>query len=436
MQNEKYLILNSAFFIFHFSSNKMFDYDKWQEIFGTIRKNKLRTFLTALGVWWGIFMLIVLMGTGTGLENGVMSLFGGHARNAVYVWTQRTTLPYKGLLPGRYARLKDDDIIAIKTHFDKEIEYMAPRLWAHNGEVSHKDKSGSFEVRGEGPDIINIDAIKLKEGRFINNRDLEEKRKIAIIGKRVAETLFGEEKKPIGNFIKFNGIDYKVVGVFQSDRRGEDAEEDDKSIFIPLTTAQQVTNMPNRIGWFVCTIKNNYDIYKVEDGIIALLKERHKIHPDDEQGVRSDNITEEAKEINGLFTGIKFLVWFVGIGSLFAGIIGVGNIMLIIVKDRTKEIGIRKAMGATPRSIVSMILLESVFITLIAGYIGLISSIGLVYLMGVAAGTDVPFFLNPQIKLGVGIAAVLILVIAGALTGLVPALQASRINPVEALRNE
>ncbi|MEO1259229.1 MAG: ABC transporter permease [Bacteroidota bacterium] len=414
----------------------MFDYDKWQEIFGTIRKNKLRTFLTALGVWWGIFMLIVLMGAGTGLENGVFSLFGGHARNALYVWTQRTTLPYQGLPPGRFARLNNDDIKAIKTHFSKEIEYMAPRLWVHNGEVSHEDKSGAFEVRGEGPDVIHIDAFELTKGRFINQLDMEQRRKTAVIGKRVAETLFPDEKNPIGNFIKFNGVDYMVVGTFQSDRRGEDAEEDNKSIFIPLATAQQVTNNPNRIGWFVCTIDTKYDIYKVQDGIIGLLKERHKIHPDDEQGVRGNNVTEEVKELNGLFTGIKFLVWFVGIGSLFAGIIGVGNIMLIIVKDRTKEIGIRKAMGATPRSIVSMILLESVFITLIAGYIGLISSIGLVYLMKVAAGTDVPFFLNPQIKLGVGIAAVLILVIAGALTGLVPALQASRINPVEALRDE
>ena len=414
----------------------MFDYDKWQEIFGTIRKNKLRTFLTALGVWWGIFMLIVLMGAGTGLENGVFSMFGGHARNALYVWTQRTTLPYMGLPPGRSARLNNDDIRAIEAHFEKELEYMAPRLWVYSGEVLHGEKSGAYDVRGEGPDVIHIDAFELADGRFINNLDMKQRRKVAVIGKRVRENLFENDEDPVGEFIKFNGVDYMVVGTFKSDRRGEDAEDDDKSIFIPLTTAQQVTNRPNRIGWFVCTIKNDYNIYEVQDRLIALLKERHKIHPDDNQGVRGNNVQEEVKEINGLFTGIKFLVWFVGIGSLFAGIIGVGNIMLIIVKDRTKEIGIRKAMGATPRSIISMILLESVFITLIAGYLGLITSIALVYLMGLAAGTEVPFFLNPQIKLGVGIAAILILVIAGALTGLVPALQASRINPVEALRDE
>ncbi len=414
----------------------MLDYDKWQEIFGTIRKNKLRTFLTALGVWWGIFMLIVLMGAGTGLENGVFSLFGSHARNALYVWTQRTTLPYMGLPPGRNARLNNDDIQALVMHFENEIEYMAPRLWVNSGEIIHKDKKAAFDVRGESPDIVHIDAFKLAEGRFINQLDMKNRRKIVVIGKRVVETFFEKNENPIGEYLKIQGVDYLIVGTFKSDRRGEDAEEDEKTIFMPLTTAQQVTNNPNRIGWFVCTIDKKYKVSDVQDKITGLLKERHKIHPDDEQGIRWNSTEQEVKELYGLFTGIKLLVWFVGIGSLFAGVIGVGNIMLIIVKDRTKEIGIRKAMGATPRSIVSMILLESIFITTIAGYLGLLSSIGLVYLMNVAAGTDVPFFLNPQIKLGVGVAAVLILVIAGALTGLVPALQASRINPVEALRDE
>ncbi len=414
----------------------MLDYDKWQEIFGTIRKNKLRTFLTALGVWWGIFMLIVLMGAGTGLENGVFSLFGSHARNALYVWTQRTTLPYMGLPPGRNARLNNDDIQALVMHFENEIEYMAPRLWVNSGEIIHKDKKAAFDVRGESPDIVHIDAFKLADGRFINPLDMKNRRKVVVIGKRVAETFFEKNENPIGEYLKIQGVDYLIVGTFKSDRRGEDAEEDEKTIFMPLTTAQQVTNNPNRIGWFVCTIDKKYKVSDVQDKITGLLKERHKIHPDDEQGIRWNSTEQEVKELYGLFTGIKLLVWFVGIGSLFAGVIGVGNIMLIIVKDRTKEIGIRKAMGATPRSIVSMILLESIFITTIAGYIGLLSSIGLVYLMNVAAGTDVPFFLNPQIKLGVGVAAVFILVIAGALTGLVPALQASRINPVEALRDE
>ncbi|MCB0522861.1 MAG: ABC transporter permease [Lewinellaceae bacterium] len=414
----------------------MLDYDKWQEIFGTIRKNKLRTFLTALGVFWGIFMLIVLMGAGSGLENGVFSMFGSHARNAMYMWTQRTTLPYMGLPPGRNAQLTNEDIRAIETHFDKEIEYMAPRLWVNSGEIVHNDKKGSFDVRGDCPDMIKIDAVKMLDGRFLNELDMQQRRKVVVIGKRVAETLFDKEEKPVGGSIKIHGTDYLVVGTFQSDRRGEDAEDDEKSIFMPLTTAQQVTNRPNQIGWFVCTIDQRYNISEAQKNISALLKERHKIHPDDPQGVRGNNVQEEVKNLNGLFTGIKLLVWFVGIGSLIAGIIGVGNIMLIIVKDRTKEIGIRKAMGATPASIISMVLLESIFITTIAGYLGLLASTGIVYLMGVAAGTEVQFFYNPQIKLGVGIAAILILVIAGALTGLVPALQASRIKPVEALRDE
>lgn len=417
----------------------MFDYDKWQEIFNTISKNRLRTFLTALGVFWGIFMLVVLMGAGTGFQNGVLSMMGGHARNAMYVWTNQTTMAYDGLQAGRFNWITGDDIKAIENDLDGILEHVSCRLGLPSGEVAYKDKRESFEVRGDTPHMLKIDAFDLTEGRFINEKDMEDRRKIVVIGKSVSEQFFGKGEEvipPIGKFIKIQGVDYLVVGVVASDRKGENATEDNKSIFMPLTTAQQVTNRHNKIGWFVCTINTDYPVSQAEEQIKALLKKRKRIHPDDPRGVGTDNIEEEMKEIMGLFNGISFLIWFVGIGSLLFGIIGVGNIMLIVVKDRTKEIGIRKALGATPRSIVSMILLESVFITTLAGYIGLVVSIGVVYLMKLAAGTDVQFFTNPQIDMQLSIGALVMLIIAGALTGLVPALQAANVNPVIALRDE
>ena len=414
----------------------MFDYDKWQEIFNTIRKHKLRTFLTALGVWWGIFMLVLLMGAGTGLENGVVSLFGSHARNAMYVWTQRTTKPYEGLPAGRYSQLTVDDIQAISDRFGDVIEYVAPRLFVPSGEITYGDRGGAFTVRGEVPDFRHIEAIEFIQGRFINPMDMNERRKVVCIGRRVREVLFPEED-PVGRYIRINGAEYQIVGVFRSDRSDEeDAQEDEETIYMPLSTAQQVTNRPREVAWFVCTINPRFRVAEVEEGIKDVIRERHRIHPEDPQGVRSDNVEEEFREIMGLFTGIRILVWIVGIGSLLAGIIGVGNVMLIVVKERTKEIGIRKALGATPASIISMILLESVFLTTLAGYLGLLASTGLVALIKMATGDGGAFFMNPQVHAGVAISAMFILVLAGALTGLVPAMQAANVEPVEALKDE
>lgn len=416
----------------------MFDLDKWQEIYITIKKHKLRTFLTALGVFWGIFMLVLLMGAGKGLENGVMSLFGKHAKNSLYVWSNRTTKPYNGLPPGRFPRFTNDDIRAIEMSFADKIAYMSPRLHINSGEVSQGENHGAFNIRGDTPDLLYIDAIEVDKGRFLNAFDMTERRKVAVIGKRVEEVLFPNGAEAIGARIKTNGIEYLVVGVFKSNRRGGNAAEDEKEIYIPLSTAQQVSNRPNRIAWFVCAMYPNIRVSEVEGNLKALLKKRHQIAPDDPQGIGSDNVEEEFREVIGLFTGIKFIVWFVGIGSLIAGIIGVGNIMLIVVKERTKEIGIRKAMGATPASIISMVLLESVFITTIAGYLGLAFSTGLVVLMNLAIGVGggVEFYTNPEVDIEVGLAALLILIISGALIGLIPAMHAANINPVEALKDE
>ena len=416
----------------------MFDRDKWQEIFDTIRKHKLRTFLTALGVFWGIFMLVFLMGSGKGLENGVFTNFGNRASNCIYVWTQRTSKPYMGLQPGRYPQLTYDDIRAIESNFGKNIEYMAPRMWVTSGEIVRKDNSGAFDVRGETPDLVKLEPIEMRKGRFINHFDLEQRRKVIVIGSRVEEVLFDMEAEDecIGEYLTINGAEYLIVGVFGSSRQGSDDDDDVQSIFMPLTTAQQVTNQPNRIGWFVCSMYDDVRAKEVEVPLKAMLRERHKVHPEDEQGIRSFNLDEEFRSIKGLFTGIGLIIWVVGIGSLIAGIIGVGNIMLIVVKERTKEIGIRKALGATPGSIVSLVLLESVFITTSAGYFGLLVSTGLILMINQAVGEGSEFFSNPEVDLGVGLGALLILIIAGALTGLMPALHAARINPVLALKDE
>ncbi len=414
----------------------MFDYDKWQEIFGTIRKHKLRTFLTALGVFWGIFMLVFLMGSGRGMENGVFSNFGDRATNALYVWAMNTRLPYAGLQAGRRVILNEKDVEAIRVKFSDEIRFVAPRMHVPTPAITRGGKTEDFEVRGETPELQHIEPIKIREGRFINPLDLKYRRKILVIGHRVQELLFEEEEDPIGQYLSVAGAEYKVVGIFESSRGGEESSEDERTLIMPLTTAQLVRNQVGIIDWFVCTMHDEVKVSSIEDQVVAMLKERHKVHPDDEEGIGNFNLEKEFGEVMGLFFGIRLIIWVVGIGSLLAGVIGVGNIMLIIVKERTKEIGIRKAMGATPGSIVSMVLLESVFITTVAGYVGLLVSTGIIFLMSQAVGDGGEFFYNPQIEATVGIGALIILVISGALTGLIPALQASRVNPVVALKDE
>ena len=415
----------------------MIDIDKWQEIFQTIMKHKLRTFLTALGVFWGIFMLVLLMGAGKGLENGVMGLFGKMAKNSMFIGGSRTSKPYKGLNAGRFIRMKMDDIDALKSNFSDKIKHIAPVLWMPSGEVSRKDKKGAFGTRGQSPDYIKIDQMEMTVGRFINSFDMREKRKVAVIGNRVREVLFEKEEEPLGEYVKFQGVEYKVIGVFKSNRRGQESVEDEEQIYVPITTAQKIMNRPSRVNMIVCSMYDDVSATALEPHMMGMLRERHSVHPEDEQGFWVNNMEEQFGEVMGLFNGISFLVWFVGIGSILAGVIGVGNIMLIIVKERTKEIGVRKAMGATPGSIISMILQESIFITTIAGYLGLMVSTGIIVLMNMALGEEgLEFYANPEVDIEIGIIALIILIIAGALTGLIPAFQAANINPVDALKDE
>ncbi|HEY8402309.1 MAG TPA: ABC transporter permease [Cytophagaceae bacterium] len=416
----------------------IFDIDKWQEIYNTVRKNKLRTFLTAFGVAWGIFMLVLLLGAGKGLENGVLGMFGNMAKNSMWVWGGKTGVPYQGLKPGRWISFTNEDYEAIKREIP-EVKYLAPSTRL-GGEfiVSYKNKNGSYQVSGEYPDIANIKAMNYPSGRFINDIDIREKRKVAVLGERPVQILFGGED-PVGKYIKIKGVYFLVIGAFTVENTGGDGRGDAEKIFIPLSTLQQTFNEPNRIHVFGITPKEDVPAELVEQKVKSLLATRHKVAPSDEKAIGAWNSGKEILKFQALFFGIKVFVWGVGVLTIIAGIVGVSNIMLIIVKERTKEIGIRKALGATPGSIVSLIILESVVITSFSGYIGLVTGVAVLEAVRSfmeSAGAKNEFFSNPEIDISIALYATAILVIAGAFAGLIPAGKAARINPIEALRSE
>jgi putative ABC transport system permease protein len=415
----------------------MFDIDKWSEILTTIRKHKMRTALTAFGVFWGIFMLIVLLGSGKGFENGVVNGFD-IARNAVFVWSQRTSEPYMGLKPGRFIKFTNEDVAAIRENVP-EVDVLAPRNDLGGGTTARGIKTAAFQVFGDYPDFFRVKPMTMASGRFINEIDIKERRKIAIIGTEVQKTLFKDDENPIGEYIKIKGISFKVVGIFKTSGSGEDIRQDAQTIFVPHTSMQQAFNQGNRIYWFAFTPKVGVEAKIIEDKIKKLLAQRHKVAPNDLKAFGSANVEEEFKRVQGLFLGIAGFSWLVSIGTIIAGIVGVSNIMLIIVKERTKEIGIRKALGATPFSIVSLIIQESVVITAFAGYIGLLCGIGLMETVGYLMRkyeVQMDFFAPPEVNLTVAVSAVIFLVFTGALAGLVPAAKAAAVNPVVALKDE
>lgn len=421
----------------------MFDLDRWQEIMSALKKNKLRTFFTAFGVFWGILMLIIMLGSGTGLKNGVTSDFGDFATNSVFMWTRPTTVPYKGLPRGRNYNFRNADIDALRREIP-EIEYLAPRTqgggFRGGNNVVRGTKSGAFSVMGDYPEWNLIDPVNIENGRFINNADLREKRKVAVIGNKVYEVLFKPGEEAIGQYIQIQGVYFQVVGVFKPKNSGVNFGGDkEQSVFIPLTTFQRVYNWGDIIGWFAFTSKSGIPVSVVEEKASALLRRRHQVSPDDPQAIGSFNMQKQYNQMTGLFAGINGLIWIVGIGTLLAGVIGISNIMLVIVKERTKEIGIQRALGASPFNIISQIITESVFLTTFAGYAGLV--IGVVILEGVnyalvSSGAESNMFKNPNIDFNMAITALVILIISGAIAGLIPARKAVSIKPIDALRYE
>ena len=413
----------------------MFDFDKWQEIFNTIQRHKLRSLLTAFGVFWGIFMLVLLLGAGQGIENAVLEDFGNLARNSVFVWGRRTQLPYKGLNPGRSIRLSIDDVAAVREHIPA-IEHTAADMYLGSAPVSFYEKNGNFTIRGRTPGAIQIEPLTV-EGRFLNPNDIAAKRKVAVIGQHVKDLLFGLDD-PFGKYINIRGVFFQVVGIFNV-RRPDDDGSDLEQIYIPLTTLQQAFNRGNSIGFFAVSIREDVQASDVEEQIKDLLKQRHSVNPKDRRAIGSWNSGEDFVQLQSLFRGIRIFIWIVGAGTIVAGIVGVSNIMMIIVKERTREIGIRKALGATPLSIVGLILQESIFITGVSGYMGLVASVGFVelssYLM-TRFHLQSDYFSNPEINFTAAITATIILVVTGALAGYIPARTAAGINPIEAFRSE
>ncbi|BDS15525.1 ABC transporter permease [Aureispira anguillae] len=415
----------------------MFDRDIWQEIFGTIRQNKLRTGLTAAGVFWGIFMLIFMLGMGDGLEKGILNEFGGRSTNSLYIWPEETSIAYKGMPVGRWESFNVSDIRALREQLPF-LDILAPRHVTNNVVASYKTQSNNFGLRGEWEGIFQVESLIPTQGRVLNYKDEEEVRKVAVIGRTVQEEVFGNEN-PIGKYLIVKGIPFQVVGVIKFDGESRRLQEAEETIFIPLSTSLRLFGNGEDISWFVCTIDGNTRVSDVEDDIIQVLKSRHRISPEDQQAIGCFNLEKEYRKITGLFSGIRWFLWIVGIGTLMAGVVSVSNVMLITVKDRTREIGVRKAIGATPWSIISLILLESVFITTLSGYLGLLLGTGIIsFIDYFVSGMDMSgqMFMNPEVNLGVSIGSLVVLVFSGLLAGLLPALHAARINPVEALRSD
>jgi putative ABC transport system permease protein len=421
----------------------MFDLDRWQEIYTALKSNKLRTFLTAFGVFWGIFMLMVMLGSGKGLENSVFEDMGDFATNSAFIWAGRTSMPYDGYPRGRRYNFTNEDMKALKDNI-AEIDILAPRLqgWGSGdgqNNVTRGLKTGAFTIQGDYPEINRIDPNNMVKGRFINDKDIIESRKICVIGTRVQEVLFDKDENPIGKYIRIKGVYFQVVGVFEPKNGVNFGGDKEQTIFLPFTSLQKAYNFGDEVHYFSVTAKGNIPVSVVDEKCRKLIRERHHIHPDDAQAVGGFNLEEEFKKMRGLFNGIAGLMWIVGVGTLMAGVIGVSNIMLIIVKERTKEIGIQRAIGATPVKIISQIIMESVFLTALAGYLGLVAGVAIIELVNyllITSGADLEMFRHPEVNFNIAISALVILVVSGIFAGLIPAQRAISIKPIDALRDE
>jgi putative ABC transport system permease protein len=409
----------------------MFDLDKWQEIFSTINKNRMRTFLTGFSVAWGIFMLIILLGSGKGLQNGIEAQFRQDAVNTIWFGPGTTGKTYNGLKAGRKIQFTNEDYDFVRSRFEGVDKISARYYMWQNRVISYKKEYGVFDLICVHPDFYDIENASMVNGRFINPIDIQKRRKVAVIGRPVQKALFKDGREPVGEYIKINNVLFLVVGVFQ-----DKTERDETRVYLPVSTAQMISGGGNQIENL--TVTGNLTAKESEDFEKELRSEfaaRHNFDTGDVNAMWINNTLKEFKMFTNLFRGINIFVSIIGAFTIVAGIVGVSNIMIIVVNERNREIGIRKAVGATPLSIVSMIILESVFITGLAGYIGLLAGIGL--LSGISSILPAnEYFQNPEVDFKIALISTLVLVLAGTLAGLMPALRASRIRPVEALREE
>ncbi len=419
----------------------MFSKDRWDEILEALNANRFRTIMTAFGVFWGIMILVLLLALTNGLKNGVQSGFRNFATNSIFMWAQGTSMSYKGLPKGRRFNFKIQDVEILKEQVP-ELKYVSPRnqlggyMGANN--VTRKEKTGAFSVSGDYPDFIHQQPMDIIEGRFLSYSDINEKRKVAVIGADVVKSLYDKGEDPLETYIKVSGVNFMVIGVFKKSNSNGDDEEDANTVFVPFTTFSQVFNYGDRVGWMAITAKDETSITGLKPKILSIMRKQHVIHPDDTRAIGNFDIAEQFGKIMGLFGILSFVGYFVGALVLFSGAIGISNIMLIVVKERTKEIGIRRALGASPLNIRTQILQESLMLTIIAGMAGIAFASGVIWLMNTLIDSMGPVenFANPSVDIGVIIVALFILVIFGVLAGLIPAIRATRMKPVDALRTD
>ena len=420
----------------------LFDIDRWVEVWVTITRNRTRSLMTCFGVFWGILMLVVLLGSGAGMRNGILSNFSGFATNSVFFMTDRTSEPYKGFNKGRYWYMRNRDIERIVTNVPG-IKDISPVIFGGQSDknIVYGQQTGSFSVKGITPGYFNIESQELYFGRLLNEIDVKEKRKVCMIGTRVHETFFRNED-PCGKYIRVNGTYYQIVGVakprssnVQIGGRGEE------TVHIPFNTLQQILNQGDRINFIGVSVRQGFPVQQVIDEITSILKTQNEIAPTDPQAVRDINLANMFDTFNLLFIGIDILVWIVGIGTLLAGIIGVSNIMMVTIKERTKEIGVRRALGAKPANIISQVMSESLLLTSLAGLLGLTLGVLLLDVVNrvLEAQPDTQegtFFQNPEISIQVAVVATIVIICSGLLAGLIPAWRALQIKAIDAIREE
>lgn len=421
----------------------MFDIDRWREIGHVLSKNKMRTILTGLGVFTGIFILIVLLGGATALENGVIGQFKSTTSNSVVFGGSTTTLPYGGYQPGRKVQLEFEDAALLESRIQGIDRAYPRRGGAYYGRtnISRNGISEAFPIQGELPDIYGVEPVFTIKGRFINPNDIEKKKKVAVIGKRVKEVLFQEDEEAVGEYIKIGGAYYMVVGVFDSDGKARRGQEPTEIIYIPTSTYQVQYNMGNQISYMFVNFTDEKDSEEGMAEIKALLKEKYDVHPDDQRGFWGWDIGAFFRKTSALFTGVRILMWIVGMGSFLAGVIGVTNIMLVVIKERTQEFGVMRAIGAKPITIQGQVIMESVVLTSIAGFVGFVTGVLVVYSgqlekFFVQEGSQFNMFQNPSVDFNTAMMAIVCIIIFGAIAGWVPAKRAIQIRPVEALQTE
>ncbi|MFT6795571.1 MAG: putative ABC transport system permease protein [Maribacter sp.] len=419
----------------------MFNKDRWQEIIEVLSTNVFRTLATAFGVGWGIFILIILLAAGKGLENGIRADFGDIATNTMFMWSRNTTMAYKGFPKGRRFNFKLEDVAAIKDRVPG-LRIISPRnqLGGFGGanNVIRGLNAGAFNVYGDYPEIIRQEPMTITSGRFVNQNDINNNRKVAVIGDGVKNELYDKGEDIIGTYIKIQGVNFMVVGSYKKKSNDGDGEEGQKEIFIPFTAFSQAFNKGNDVGRMVITANDASSISDLKESILNVVKENRNIHPDDKRAVGYFDLYERFNRVESLFGALRWVAYFVGVLVLLSGIIGVSNIMLIVIKERTKEIGIRRALGEDPWSIKKQILMESIFLTIMSGMAGIIFGAAVIY--GINAILDsvgpVDMFVNPSVSLGVVVGALGILIVSGLLAGFIPAQSAIKVRPIEALRTE